>query len=153
MMKSELTVKAIEQGTVIDHIKADSLYKIISIIGIDNIDTEVFIGNNLDSKKYGKKAIIKIADKFPSMDDINKIALIDPNAVINIIKDYKVVEKQKVSLPDTIEKFVKCINPKCITNHDDVDTKFNVVIKDGNVNLKCYYCEKVTGQKNIEVIK
>ncbi len=152
-MKSELTVKAIENGTVIDHLQANNLYKIISIIGVDNVDTEVFIGNNLESKKLGKKAIIKIADKFPSMDDINKIALIDPNAVINIIKDYKVVEKQHVKLPDTIHKFVKCINPKCITNHDNVETKFNVLIKDGKVGLKCYYCEKITGQNNIEVIK
>ncbi len=151
-MKSELTVKAIENGTVIDHIKAEKLYKIISIIGIEDIDTEVFMGNNLDSKKYGKKAIIKIADKFPSKEDVNKIALIDPNVVINIIKDYKVVEKQKVTLPGTIKKFVKCINPKCITNHDDVDTKFNISKKDGNINLKCYYCEKVTGQNNIEII-
>lgn len=152
-MKSELTVKAIENGTVIDHIQAENLYKIISIIGIENLETEVFIGNNLDSKKYGKKAIIKIADKFPSMDDVNKIALIDPNAVINIIKNYKVVDKQQVVLPEIIKKFVKCINPKCITNHDDVQTEFKVIKKDGKIGLKCYYCEKITGQNNIEVIK
>ncbi len=151
-MKSELTVKAIENGTVIDHIQAGNLYKIISIIGIEGVDTEVFIGNNLDSKKYGKKAIIKIADKFPSMDDVNKIALVDPNAVINIIKDFKVVDKKRVVLPDAIKKFVKCINPKCITNHDDVETSFKVVQKDGKIGLKCYYCEKVTGQNNIEII-
>lgn len=151
-MKSELTVKAIENGTVIDHLQATNLYKIISILGIDKVDTEVFIGNNLDSKKYGKKAIIKISDKTPSMEDVNKIALIDPNAVINIIKDYKVVEKKNVKLPETIKKFVKCINPKCITNHDNVETKFNVQIKDGKVGLKCYYCEKITGQNNIEII-
>lgn len=152
-MKSELKVKAIEKGTVIDHIKAENLYKILSIIGIESLDTQIFIGNNLDSQKYGKKAIIKIADKFPSMDDVNKIALIDPNAVINIIRDYQVVEKTKVELPETINAFVKCINPKCITNHEKVETKFNVQVKDGKVNLKCYYCEKITGQNNIEVIR
>ncbi len=152
-MKSELKVKAIEKGTVIDHIKPEALYKILSIIGIEKIDTQVFIGNNLDSEKYGKKAIIKIADKFPSIDDINKIALIDPHAVINIIRDYQVVEKKKVELPEKIEGFVKCINPKCITNHEKVETKFKVVIKDEKVNLKCYYCEKITGQDNIEVIR
>jgi aspartate carbamoyltransferase regulatory subunit len=151
-MKSELTVKAIENGTVIDHIQAANLYKIISIIGIESIKTEVFIGNNLDSQKFGKKAIIKISDKFPSMDDVNKIALIDPNAVFNIIKDFKVVEKQQVILPENIKKFVKCINPKCITNHDDVETNFKVIVKEGKVSLKCYYCEKITGQNNIEVI-
>jgi aspartate carbamoyltransferase regulatory subunit len=152
-MKSELKVKAIEKGTVIDHIHAENLYKILSIIGIENIDTQVFIGNNLDSQKYGKKAIIKIADKFPSMDDVNKIALIDPTAVINIIKDYQVVEKKQVEIPETINSFVKCINPKCITNHEKVSTKFKVQTKDDKINLKCYYCEKITGQNNIEVIR
>jgi aspartate carbamoyltransferase regulatory subunit len=152
-MKSELKVKAIEKGTVIDHIQAENLYKILSIIGIEKLDTQIFIGNNLDSQKFGKKAIIKIADKFPSMDDVNKIALIDPNAVINIIRDYQVVEKTKVVLPETISAFVKCINPKCITNHEKVETKFKVQSKDGKVNLKCYYCEKITDQNNIEVIR
>ncbi len=152
-MKSELKVKAIEQGTVIDHIKAENLYKILSIIGIEKLDTQIFIGNNLESQKFGKKAIIKISDKFPSMDDVNKIALIDPNAVINIIKDYQVVEKTKVELPETISAFVKCINPKCITNHEKVETQFNVQVKDGKVNLKCYYCEKITGQNNIEILR
>jgi aspartate carbamoyltransferase regulatory subunit len=152
-MKSELKVKAIEKGTVIDHIKAENLYKILSIIGIEQLDTHIFIGNNLESQKYGKKAIIKIADKFPSMDDVNKIALIDPNAVINIIRDYQVVVKKQVQLPETISTFVKCINPKCVTNHEKVETKFKVQVKDGKVNLKCFYCEKVTGQNNIEVIR
>src|SRR5690554_3846021 len=152
-MKGELKVKAIEKGTVIDHIKAENLFKIISIIEIENIDTQIFIGSNLDSKKYGKKAIIKIADRFPSMDDINKIALIDSNAVINIIRDFKVVEKKKVELPETITTYFKCINPHCITNNENVETKFKVINKDGNVNLKCYYCDKITGHNNLEVKK
>lgn len=150
-MKNELKVKAIQQGTVIDHIYSKKLFKVLFIIGAEGMDTEIFIGNNLDSKKYGTKGIIKIADKFPSMDDINKIALIDPNAVINIIKDFKVVEKKKVEVPKKIEKIVKCINPKCITNNDAVDTKFAVNIYDDKINLKCHYCEKITGQENIQI--
>ncbi len=150
-MKGELKVKAIEKGTVIDHIKAENLFKILSIIEIESIDTQIFIGSNLDSQKLGKKAIIKIADKFPSMDDVNKIALIDPGAVINIIRDYQVVEKKKVELPETISTFFKCINPKCITNNDNVETKFKVINKDGKINLKCYYCEKITDHNNIEI--
>lgn len=149
---NELKVKAIQKGTVIDHIQAKNLFKIMSIIGVENIDTEIFIGSNLDSKKHEKKAIIKIANKYPSMDDINKIAIIDPHVVINIIDDYKVVEKKQVELPDSINTFVKCINPKCITNHEKVHTKFKLLLKDEKVNLKCYYCEKITGQDNIEII-
>ncbi len=150
-MKNELKVKAIEQGTVIDHINAEKLFKVLFIIDAENFDTEVFVGNNLDSKKYGKKGIIKIADKFPSIDDINKIALINPNAVINIIKDFKVVEKKQVEIPKTVKKLVKCINPKCITNNEAVETKFTVHIKDNSINLKCQYCEKITGQNNIQI--
>lgn len=152
-MKNELKVKAIEQGTVIDHIYSKKLFKVLHIIGVENMDTEIFVGNNLDSKKYGHKGIIKIADKFPSMDDINKIALIDPNAVINIIKDFKVVEKKKVEVPKSIKSIVKCINPKCITNNDNVETNFVVSVKDDKINLKCHYCEKITGQENIQIIR
>jgi aspartate carbamoyltransferase regulatory subunit len=152
-MKNELIVKAIEKGTVIDHIQPKNLFKIVSIVGVENIDTQIFIGNNLESKKYGKKAIIKIDNRYPSMDDINKIAIIDSQAVINIIEDYKVVDKKQVKIPETINTFVKCINPKCITNHEKVYTKFKVQEKNGKVGLKCHYCEKITDQENIEVIR
>ncbi len=151
-MKEELIVKAIENGTVIDHIHAEKLYKILSIIGVENFDTPIFFGSNLPSKKYGKKAIIKIADRFPGDDDANKIALIDPNAVINIIKDYKVVEKRRVELPEKVEGIVKCFNPKCITNHEKVSPKFTLVRKDGKIGLKCRYCEKITWENNMEII-
>ncbi|MDR2835213.1 MAG: aspartate carbamoyltransferase regulatory subunit [Bacteroidales bacterium] len=153
-MKNELQVKAIKNGTVIDHINAKNLFKIFSILQIENFDTEIFIGNNLESKKFGKKGIIKIANKFPSIDDMNKIALIDPNAIINIIEDYSVVKKINVELPGDIDSFVKCINPKCITNYEKVQTKFKVRQNEiGKIELKCHYCEKITNQDNIEIIK
>lgn len=150
--KKELTVSAIENGTVIDHIPADMLFKILSIIGIERMDTEVVIGNNFQSKKLGLKGIIKIENKFPSIDDINKISLLAPNAVFNIIKDYKVVEKKKVEVPKTVDGIVKCVNPKCITNHENMITHFEVIKNNGVVSLKCRYCEKITGHKNMQVI-
>jgi len=149
---SEMTVRAIENGTVIDHIPSKNLFKVLSVIGIERMDTTIFIGNNLDSKKLGKKGIIKITDKFPSIDDINKIALLAPNAVFNIIKNYEVVEKKPVSLPEKVQGFVKCMNPKCITNFEYVPTHFHVSVEEGEIQLKCKYCEKITGEKNIEVI-
>ena len=150
-MKEELLVKAIKDGTVIDHINAKNLFKIVSILMIENIDTGIFIGNNFESKKLGKKGIIKISDKFPSENDLNKIALIEPDAMINIIENYQVVKKYKVELPNNISTFVKCINPKCITNFEKVPTKFTVFQKEGKVELKCFYCEKITNQDNIEI--
>jgi len=152
MNKKELTVSAIENGTVIDHIPSDMLFKILSIIGIERMDTEVVIGNNFQSKKLGSKGIIKIENKFPSIDDINKISILAPNAVFNIIKDYKVVEKKKVQVPKTVDGIVKCVNPKCITNHENITTHFEVINENSVISLKCRYCEKITGHKNMQVI-
>lgn len=150
---SEMTVRAIENGTVIDHIPSKNLFKVLSITGIERMDTTVFIGNNLDSKKLGKKGIIKITDKFPSIDDFNKIALLAPSAVFNIIRNFEVVEKTQVELPKTVTGIVKCMNPKCITNFEQVTTHFDVGMKDGSIQLKCKYCEKITDERNIEIVK
>jgi len=105
--RKELTVNAIQNGTVIDHIPAENLFKVLFILGIDKMDTTITIGNNLESGKLGKKGIIKIADKYPSIEDMNKIALIAPSAKINIIKDYKVNSKQNVEIPDEINGMFK----------------------------------------------
>jgi aspartate carbamoyltransferase regulatory subunit len=148
--KKELVVSAIKDGTVIDHIPAVSLFKVISILELHKFETPVTIGFNLESKKLGKKGIIKISDKFPSDNDLNKIALFAPEAKINIIRNYTVAEKKVVQVPDTIEGIVKCMNPKCITNYEQVKTKFDVIDKK-NVALKCKYCEKITDQEHFEM--
>ena len=146
----ELKVSAIKEGTVIDHIPARSLFKVISILELQKMDTQITIGYNFESKRLGQKGIIKISDKFPSQKDLNKIALFAPEAKINIIRDYKVVEKDNVQVPDSIEGIVKCMNPKCITNQENVKTKFSVLEKK-NVTLKCNYCEKITDQDHFEM--
>ena len=146
----ELKVSAIKEGTVIDHIPARSLFKVISILELQKMDTQITIGYNFESKRLGQKGIIKISDKFPSQKDLNKIALFAPEAKINIIRDYKVVEKDNVQVPDSIEGIVKCMNPKCITNQENVKPKFAVLEKK-NVTLKCNYCEKITDQEHFEM--
>ncbi|MBI5219192.1 MAG: aspartate carbamoyltransferase regulatory subunit [Bacteroidia bacterium] len=151
MDKKELKVNAIKDGTVIDHIPASNLFKVISILGLDKIKNQITFGTNLESKRLGQKAIIKISDMFFEDEDINKIALVAPQAKLNIIKDYTVVEKRIVEVPDRIIGIAKCVNPKCITNHEYVVTKFTVVSKD-IVALKCHYCEKITDQNNLEII-
>lgn len=148
--KKELVVSAIKDGTVIDHIPAKSLFKVITILDLQKIETPITIGSNLESKKLGKKGIIKISDKFPDDNDLNKIALFAPEAKINIIRNYEVIEKKIVQVPDYIEGIVKCMNPKCITNFENVKTKFKVIDKK-NVMLKCLYCEKITDQDHFEM--
>lgn len=147
----QLSVSAIQNGTVIDHIPANNLFKVIQILRLDCIDNQITFGTNLDSKKLGRKAIIKIADKFFEDDDINRIALVAPDAKLNIIRDYEVAEKKVVKVPDTIIGIAKCMNPKCITNFEQVTTRFRVVSKK-NVSLKCHYCEKITNQENLQII-
>ena len=106
--KKELKVAALENGTVIDHIPSSQLFKVVSILGLENCTNSITIGNNLASKKIGKKGIIKVADRFFKEEDLNKIALVAPAAQINIIRDYQVIEKRKVSLPDIVHGIIRC---------------------------------------------
>ena len=143
MSKKELVVSAIENGTVIDHIPADKLFQVVRALNLTECETQILMGNNLDSKKLGKKGIIKCQDKFFERSEINKIALVTPLATLIVIRDYNVVEKIRIDTPDTIEGMVKCFNPKCITNNEAVTTKFNVIDK-SDIKLQCHYCQKIT---------
>jgi len=151
MKNKKLEVSAIENGTVIDHIPAKALFKVISILNLENVDRQMTFGTNFDSKKLGKKGLVKLSDIFFIDKDINKIALVAPQAKLNIIRDYKVVEKKVVEVPDEIIGIAKCMNPKCITNSEKITTRFTVVSKH-EVKLKCHYCEKITDQEHMEII-
>jgi aspartate carbamoyltransferase regulatory subunit len=151
MKDKRLSVSAIKEGTVIDHIPATALFKVVSLLNLDHLDTMITIGNSLGSKKLGKKGIIKLSRVFFKDDEINKISLVAPSAKLNIIRNFEVVEKRVVEIPDEIHGIVKCVNPKCITNNEKVTTRFEVVSKSA-VKLKCHYCEKITDQDNIEII-
>ena len=146
-------VRAIENGTVIDHIPSDQLFKIIRIMQLDRAPQRITFGMNLESKRMGSKAIIKIADRYCRDKEINRIALFAPMAMVNTIKDFEVIEKRKVTVPEHIDGFVRCANPKCITNNEPVRTAFDVMNHDGQISLRCRYCEKVTPQSQMEMIK
>jgi aspartate carbamoyltransferase regulatory subunit len=151
-MKNEiLEVSAIKDGTVIDHIPAENLFLVINILGLEKIKETITFGTNFISKKLGKKAIIKLSNVFFKDSDINRIALVAPEAKLNIIKDYKVIEKKIVEVPDEIQGIIKCVNPKCITNHERILAKFSVVDKK-KIKLRCNYCEKITDPGNLMVI-
>jgi len=150
-IRKELVVSAIENGTVIDHIPAKSVFRVVKMLNLEQTEGQVTIGFNLESKKYGKKGIIKASNQFFENRDANKIALIAPTATLITIKNYEVVEKRQVEVPDTIEQFVKCVNPNCITNSQHITTRFNVIDK-LDLKLQCHYCEKITGKNNIEIL-
>lgn len=146
--RSSLQVSAIKDGTVLDHIPADKLFKVIEALDLERCSSQITFGYNLESKLLGRKAIIKIADRFFREDEINKIALIAPQAKINIIKDYEVVEKKQLRLPDEIHGIVRCANPMCVTNHQDITPKFSTFTDGDDILLRCQYCEKVTKARN-----
>ena len=149
--RKELKVSAIENGTVIDHIPSQSVFQVINILGLNKVANQIMVGTNLESRKLGKKGIIKVSNKYFESEEINKIALVAPSATLIVIKDYTVVYKAKVEIPDNITKIVKCINPNCITNSENIITKFTVMDKE-DLRLHCHYCEKVTKKDVIKFI-
>ena len=150
-MRKELQVSAIENGTVIDHIPTKSVFQVVKILGLQDCKEQILFGTNLESKKYGRKGIIKVANLFFQSDEINKIALVAPSATLIVIRNYQVVEKKKVEVPDHVNRFVRCFNPNCITNYEKIPTKFIVIDKE-DLRLECIYCEKVTDKNNLEFI-
>ena len=148
--KKELQVAALENGTAIDHIPPEQLFKVAHLIGLNTMDNPITLGNNFKSKKMGRKGMIKIADKFFEEDEINRIALVAPNVVLNIIRDYEVVEKKFVSLPDELVGVVKCNNPKCISNNEPMHSQFYVTDKEIGT-IKCRYCERKINKEDIVI--
>ncbi len=149
-MDKELQVSAIKDGTVIDHIPSNRLFDVINILQLFKGDEMITFGTNLDSKRMGKKAIIKVENRFFQGEEIDKIALIAPHAKLNTIKNYQVVEKRVVEIPEQIISIVKCFNPKCITNHESITTHFDV-ISENPIELKCRFCEKITTEKEVRI--
>ena len=149
--KPALQVSALCNGTVIDHIPADKLFAVVNLLNIPTMSNNVTIGYNLESKKLGKKGLIKIADRFFTDDEINKISVVAPNVVLNTIRDYNVVEKREVKMPDEIHNIIKCNNLNCITNNEPMATHFYVSNRDTHT-LKCRYCEKEVSLDDIKLL-
>ena len=149
--KEEVQVIALKNGTVIDHIPTDKLFTVVNLLGLQNSDSNITIGNNFESKKLGKKGLIKVADRFFSDEEISRLSIVAPNVQLNIIRNYEVVEKKQVIMPDIVKGIVKCSNPKCITNNEPMTTIFHVLCKENGV-LKCHYCEKEQNKETIKLL-
>jgi len=137
-------VRRIKEGTVIDHIDEGKGLQVLNALRIDGRDGSLItIALNVPSGKFKKKDIIKVENKFLKDDDTNKLAVIAPKATINMIKEYKLVEKRRVSLPNEIDRIFRCSNPDCITNSSEyIESVMDVIDKEGRV-LKCRYCSRV----------
>ncbi len=148
MNKKERLVAAIEHGTVIDHIPSEKTYQVAQLLGLFDLTTPVTIGFGYPSERLGTKGIIKVSDKFFTDDEISRLSVVAPNVILNIIRDYEVVEKKTVTTPDEIRGIVRCNNPKCITNNEPMLTHFHV--NDGI--LTCHYCEKEQDINKVELV-
>ena len=144
MSEHDLIVRRIRDGTVIDHLEAGKGLQVLNALGIDGSDGNVItIALNVPSTKISKKDIIKVENRYLKDDDTNKLALIAPKATVNIIKDYKLVEKRRVSLPNKIERIFRCSNPDCVSNsNEDIESMMDVVDKGGLI-LRCKYCTRI----------
>jgi aspartate carbamoyltransferase regulatory subunit len=140
---SQLLVRRIKDGTVIDHIEAGKALVVLRVIDITGKDGNVItVALNVPSNKHIKKDIVKIENKFLMKYETDKLALIAPRATINIIKDYKLVEKSKIQLPDSILGIFRCPNLKCISNsEEDIRSTLDIVDKQ-NIILECRYCAR-----------
>lgn len=142
MKREQLLVAAIQNGTVIDHIPSAKLFHVVRLLHLDDLgSSSVMVGYNLQSKKMGRKSIIKISDKYFTDAELNLLSVVAPNVSLSIIKDFEVVEKKCVTLPDTLRGIVRCANPKCITNNEPMDTLFHVTDREKGI-ICCHYCEK-----------
>ncbi|HID39137.1 MAG TPA: aspartate carbamoyltransferase regulatory subunit, partial [Calditrichaeota bacterium] len=131
----------IKDGTVIDHITSGHALDVVKILGITGKSGNIVtIAMNVPSKRMGKKDIVKIEGRELKAEEVDKIALIAPNATINIIRDYKVIEKKHVQLPKVIRNIVRCANPACISNSKEPVQPTFYVESQEPLYLKCHYC-------------
>lgn len=147
----ELTVAAIRNGTVLDHITAGSALAIVKLLNLHQEGKTLSLGMHLPSEKLGTKDLIKIVDWELTPKEANKVALLAPHTTVTVIRDYETVKKFPVQLPDAIEGLVKCPNPQCISKHEDIPGKFSVQRRRHSVKIRCHYCHIGFTQDDIKL--
>jgi aspartate carbamoyltransferase regulatory subunit len=138
------TIRKIEKGIVIDHIVRGKALLIARLLGLEHLaeqcEDRIALALNCDSPTMGKKDIIKVENWTLTPRQLNYVALISPRATVSTISGYRVIEKRKVEIPDRIDDLVMCPDRFCITNHEEVPCKFDVIRKEP-ITLRCHYCE------------
>ncbi|MFQ5892613.1 MAG: aspartate carbamoyltransferase regulatory subunit [Candidatus Methanofastidiosia archaeon] len=147
-MRKELKVSAIRDGTVIDHITQGKSFEVAKILNLEKFQDTVTIAMNVSSEKSGKKDIVKIENRELSENEVNKISLVASNATLNVVRDFEVVEKKKVRVPEKIENLLECSNLFCVTRKEDVKTKF-ILESSKPLKLRCYFCDRIMMREEI----
>lgn len=140
----ELQITALQKGTVIDHIPSDKTMKIVELLNLVGSTEKVTVAFNIESRRQGKKGIIKIADRYLSESELEKIAILAEEATVNIIENFKVIDKKYMTLPEKLINIIECANTKCISNTENISSKFEL---EDNNKLRCFYCERTVDKK------
>lgn len=142
-----LIINSIEKGIVIDHITRGLGAKILSYLDIDTDKYTIAFIMNAESKKHGKKDVIKIKDVTETDIDLTNLGLIDPTATVNVIENHNVIRKIKLSLPKTIENVIKCKNPRCVTSVERNAVHVFHLIDEETQEYRCEYCDDIVSMK------
>jgi aspartate carbamoyltransferase regulatory subunit len=152
MSEAQLLVRRIKDGTVIDHIDPGMALVVLDALNMTGREGNVItVAMNVPSGKLEKKDIIKVENRFLESNETNKLALLAPKATVNIIRDYKVIEKRKVELPNEFVAIFKCPNPKCVTNSKEEIKPIIDVIDKRHQKLKCRYCNRILNLTNSSI--
>jgi aspartate carbamoyltransferase regulatory subunit len=150
MAEKTLRVSKIKNGTVIDHVTNGHALDVVKILGITGrTGGVVTVAMNIPSKKLGAKDMVKVEGRELKSEEVDKIALLAPHATINIIRNYKAVEKQRVKLPSVIRGIVKCANPACVSNSDEPIQPTFYVERQEPLRLKCHYCGYIMEKQDV----
>ncbi|WP_255167012.1 aspartate carbamoyltransferase regulatory subunit [Natrononativus amylolyticus] len=146
----ELRVSKIRNGTVIDHVHGGQALNVLTILGIDGSEgEEVSVGINVPSDRLARKDIVKVEGRELSQDEVDVLSLIAPDATINIVREYDVVEKHRVERPAVVDGVLSCPNPNCITTDSEPVTSTFDVLDDG---VRCAYCETIVREDIADLI-
>lgn len=149
-----LKVEALKDGTAIDHIPAGVGAKILRMFGLMESGERLYIGLNLPSQRLGKKDLIKVENVILTSDQANQLALFAPSATVNVIRNFEVVDKHNLQLPDHIDGVFACPNSNCISHNEPVPSYFYVRgVKNGKPRMKCRYCEKSFSQEIVTELR
>lgn len=133
-------VTALRNGTVVDHLNPGMALKALQVLGVPK-DGAALLGIHLVSAKMGRKDILKLENVELGPTDVARLAVFGPHATVSLIRDFKVLRKVHVELPDVITGILRCPNPNCVTNHERIETRFDVEAR-SPIRVRCRYCER-----------
>ena len=135
-----MIIGKIENGIVLDDIKAGHGMELYKILGLDKVnDCQVALIKNAESEKMGRKDIIKIDKR---MDiNLDAIGYVDPGITINFIENGKLAKRTHIDPPEKIVDVIRCKNPRCITTvEQEIPHIFRLTDKANGI-YRCIYCE------------